>query len=133
MRILASAILALCLVLIWVAIALTAPVPRAKPATKLASADFVGEWALEWGSGHGVCQLAKDGFYSEQWYGTAWQGRWDLDGDTIRVLEFPVQEDGSLGESFAFEAKLKPGTREGTLKTGGAFSLKPVSKKKPDF
>jgi hypothetical protein len=108
----------------------------------MTAADFVGAWQLEWGGGQGTCQLARDGAYFEQWYGTSWQGTWQVvpsppsagaaPGITLRVTEYPLHADGGVGQPMTWSATLKPGAREGVLTDGRLFRLRPVEKTRPD-
>jgi hypothetical protein len=116
----------------WLA---AAPAPRPKPIPTLTATDFIGEWQLEWGLCKGTCQLAGDGAFFAQWCGTPWQGSWQFvpeAGGKLVVTEYPLQANGYFGEPRTWTAILKPGSREGFLEEGGAFSLRLVRKTKLD-
>lgn len=120
---------------VWlVAPANGAPVPVKKPVPKITARDLVGEWALTWGAGRGVCTLGAAGDYYETWYGCHFVGHWWLDrnGRKLHVRSFLIGPDGITGEACNWNATLKPGRREGTLDNEGAFWLAPVERKKPD-
>jgi hypothetical protein len=123
-------------------VAAPAPLARPKPAPTFSADDFVGAWQIEWGNGKGVCHFTRDGGYFEQWYGTAWQGTWQLvptagaGGAVVEykltVTEVPFLSDGTIGNPLTWTATLKPGLKDGILGDGGIFRLRSVEKAKPD-
>ncbi len=111
---------------------LSAPVPRKKPVAVLTAADMVGEWNLEYGAGKGTCQLARDGFYSEQWASFRYEGSWAFAGETLTVKSWSLDSEGNRDSECNWQAKLIPGRRVGKLTTGGAFGLTEIKRVRPD-
>lgn len=118
-----------------VAFTYSAPAPKKKLPKPFTSKDFVGEWELYWGVGKGMCQLANDGNYYEQWYGGEWFGTWTYNQkqNKLSVSEMQRNPNGTLDTPLEWTATLKPRTKEGTLQNGGYFKLAVVKKDKPDF
>jgi hypothetical protein len=82
----------------------------------------VGEWVLEWSGGEGPCVLNKDGSFSCFWGGSAWQGLWTLEGDTLAVSEWiPARDEWTpASQHLKWSVTLENGLLAGKLDAMGA-------------
>jgi hypothetical protein len=83
-----------------------APLPRAKvvkaPAP-LTWADLAGPWRMTWSGEECPTFFYLDGWYSCLYRGQEWRGRWEVQGDTLKV------EDGPAGcePTLCWSARLR--------------------------
>jgi hypothetical protein len=100
------------------AAAAPAPMPKPKPARPTA-AEVAGEWSLMWYSTAFTASLARDGYYSTDFNGTVWEGRWSYQGDRdILIEEWPAGK-GYASPTCRWVIKLRRG-KDGKVQRSGS-------------